>query len=171
MSEHFLVSLRCLVWLLHHPSAVRSKNQNFSLETLLSEVMRSYFVVPSRADTGVHVCILAMCNESCPRSRALGVIFFFLSKQRNRMRKNCNHYACYFSFVSRGCVQFLRKMECVLAHVVMITSLSVAYPIFKDWCVHFDAICLYQLFFFFFFFSFLKCTMSGQLWNMRELSR
>lgn len=89
------------------------------------------FVVPSRADTGVHACILAMCNESCPRSCALGA-FCFLSKERNGMRKNCNHYPCYFSFVSRGCVQFLRKLECVLAHVVMITSLSVAYPIFKD---------------------------------------
>lgn len=34
------------------------------------------FVVPSRADTGVHACVLAMCNESCPRSCALGTFCF-----------------------------------------------------------------------------------------------
>lgn len=174
MSEHFLVSLRCLVWLLHHPSAVQSKNQNFSLETLLSEVMRSYFVVPSRADTGVHVCILAMCNESCPRSRALGVIFFsFQNKEIDWERTVTTMPTISHLFLEVVC-NFWEKWN-VYLHMLSWSQVCLLHIPFSK--IDVFTLMLYVcinccLFFFpFFFFSFLKCTMSGQLWNMRELSR
>lgn len=53
--KDLFIGLRCHLWLLHHPSTVWSKNQNFSLETLLSEVMCSLLFLAGQTQE----CMLA----------------------------------------------------------------------------------------------------------------
>lgn len=76
-----LVSLRCHLFLLHHPSTVQSKNQNFSLETLLSEVMHSLLFLAGQTQE----CVLAF--QLCAMNPAHGHVHqvLFVSFQKKEM--------------------------------------------------------------------------------------
>lgn len=157
-------------WVMHCLSAVQSENQNFFVYKCCCNEWCAEFVVP-RGTGATGACLhLSYVQWILPTVMCIRFLFCAVSNKVERGKTVTGMPAISHLFF-RGCVQFMRKMECVLAHVVMITSLSVALSHIQRlmcslWCYMFVPAP-----FFFFFFFLLERNVSGQLWRVGKLSR